>query len=158
GTTKELPAIAANRGTEPARLTKLVRGDLDWLVRKALEKDRERRYETANGLALDIQRYLSDEPVQAGPPSGGYRVRKFVRRNKGRVAASVALALSLIAGVAGVTAVQARANRDRAAREAWTTASISAAVRDARERADEAWNLSDYPDRMQLATEASVAA
>ena len=64
-----LPAIAANRGTEPARLTKLVRGELDWIVMKALEKDRNRRYETASGLAADVQRYLKDEPVQACPPS-----------------------------------------------------------------------------------------
>src|SRR6187200_3048183 len=82
-----LPTLAANRGTEPAKLTKLVRGDLDWIVMKALEKDRNRRYETANGFAADVQRYLADEPVQACPPSAGYRLRKFVRRNKGPVLA-----------------------------------------------------------------------
>ena len=79
-----LPSLAANRGTEPAKLTKLVRGELDWIVMKALEKDRNRRYETANGFAMDVQRYLADEPVQACPPSAGYRLRKFARRNKGR--------------------------------------------------------------------------
>ena len=77
-----LPTLAANRGTEPAKLTRLVRGELDWIVMKALEKDRNRRYETANGFALDVQRYLADEPVQACPPSLGYRLRKFARRNK----------------------------------------------------------------------------
>ena len=81
-TTKELPAIAASRGLEPAKLTKLVRGELDWIVMKALEKDRNRRYETASGLAADVQRYLNDEPVEACPPSAWYRFRKFARRHK----------------------------------------------------------------------------
>src|SRR5216117_258318 len=78
-----LASISANRHTEPAKLTKLVRGELDWIVMKTLEKDRNRRYETANGLATDVQHYLADEPVLAGPPSTGYRLRKFVRRHKG---------------------------------------------------------------------------
>jgi hypothetical protein len=82
-----LASIAANRSTEPAKLTKLVRGELDWIVMKALEKDRNRRYETANGFAMDVLRYLADEPVQACPPSVGYRLRKFARRNKGGLAA-----------------------------------------------------------------------
>ena len=77
-----LPTLAANRGTEPAKLTKLVRGELDWIVMKALEKDRNRRYETANGFAMDVQRYLANEPVQACPPSAVYRFRKFARRNR----------------------------------------------------------------------------
>jgi eukaryotic-like serine/threonine-protein kinase len=77
-----LPTLSANRGTEPAKLTKLVRGELDWIVMKALEKDRNRRYETANGFAADVQRYLDDETVQACPPSAWYRFRKFARRNK----------------------------------------------------------------------------
>src|SRR5438874_11936922 len=68
---------------EPARLSKLMRGELDWIVMKTLEKDRNRRYETASGFAADVQRYLSDEPVEACPPSAGYRLRKFARRNKG---------------------------------------------------------------------------
>ncbi len=67
GTTEELPSIAANRGLEPRKLSGVVRGDLDWIVMKALDKDRNRRYETANGMALDIQRYLTDEPVSACP-------------------------------------------------------------------------------------------
>src|SRR5262245_5500488 len=77
-----LPSISAQRQTDPAKLTKLVRGELDWIVMKALEKDRNRRYETANGFAMDVQRYLADEPVQACPPSAWYRFRKFTRRNK----------------------------------------------------------------------------
>src|SRR5262249_20471387 len=70
---EELPTIAAKRKLAPAKLTKLVRGDLDWIVMKCLEKERARRYETANGLAMDVQRYLADEPVLASPPSASYR-------------------------------------------------------------------------------------
>src|SRR5271166_5482697 len=81
-TAEGLPAIAANRGLEPKKLSGLVRGELDWIVLKALEKDRNRRYETANGFALDVQRYLHDEAVLACPPSASYRLRKLARRNK----------------------------------------------------------------------------
>src|SRR5215475_2779800 len=80
-----LPSISAQRHTEPAKLTRLVKGELDWIVMKALEKDRNRRYETANGFAMDVQRYLADEAVAAGPPSKWYRARKFARRNRGPV-------------------------------------------------------------------------
>jgi non-specific serine/threonine protein kinase/serine/threonine-protein kinase len=79
-TSDSLASIAAQRHTEPAKLSKLVRGDLDWITMKALEKDRTRRYETANGLARDIQRYLTDEVVEARPPSTAYRLRKFARK------------------------------------------------------------------------------
>jgi serine/threonine protein kinase len=98
-----LPSVAANRGTEPARLSRLLKGELDWVVMKALEKDRTRRYDTANGLARDIQRYLADEVVEARPPSVGYRVSKFVRRHKGQVLAAVVVLLALLAGIAGTT-------------------------------------------------------
>src|SRR5436309_1487868 len=74
---ESLTAISMQRKLEPAQLTREVRGDLDWIVMKCLEKDRARRYETANGLARDIERHLSDEPVEAFPPSGLYRLRKF---------------------------------------------------------------------------------
>ena len=76
------PSISAQRKTEPARLTRLVRGELDWIVMKALEKDRTRRYETASALARDIQRYLDGDPVEAGPPSATYRLRKFARKHR----------------------------------------------------------------------------
>ncbi len=98
-----LPSIAAHRRIEPKRLGQLVRGELDWIVMKSLEKDRSRRYETANGLALDVRRYLNDEPVQACPPSARYRFRKFARRNKGAllmVSLVVAGLLSLVVGLA----------------------------------------------------------
>src|SRR5262245_16484810 len=116
-TAEGLPTLAANRGTEPAKLTKLVRGELDWIVMKALEKDRNRRYETANGFAADVQRYLAVEPVLACPPSVGYRFRKFARRNKAALTVGVLLALSFLIVVAGITASVGWAVRDRAARD-----------------------------------------
>ncbi len=108
-----LPSLAASRHTEPRKLTALLRNDLDWIVMKALEKDRSRRYETANGFAMDIQRYLSDEPVMAGPPSAGYRLRKFVKRNKAQVVAGLLVFLALISGIAGTTWALARAEKQR---------------------------------------------
>jgi WD40 repeat protein len=113
--TTERPArVAARRGTEPARLGPLVKGDLDWIVMKALEKDRARRYETASGLAMDLQHYLDDEPVQACPPSVRYRMGKFVRRHKGPVLAAVAVVLALVGGIIGTTWGLIRATEARA--------------------------------------------
>src|SRR5216117_1426122 len=108
-----LASISANRHMEPAKLTKLVRGELDWIVMKTLEKDRNRRYETANGFAQDVQRYLADEPVQACPTSTWYRLRKFVRRNKGPVLAASLILLTLIAGMVGTTWGLIRAEQHR---------------------------------------------
>jgi WD40 repeat protein/serine/threonine protein kinase len=99
GTAEDLPTLAANRGMEPAKLTKLMRGELDWIVMKALEKDRNRRYETASAFAADIQRYLADEPVQACPPSAWYRLRKFARRNRAVLATASAIAMAVLAAV-----------------------------------------------------------
>jgi serine/threonine protein kinase/tetratricopeptide (TPR) repeat protein len=114
-----LVSISAQRHTEPARLTRLVRGELDWIVMRALEKDRSRRYETANGFALDIERYLADEPVQACPPSAAYRIRKFVRRHKGPVLVAGIFAFLLVAGTVGTTTglLQALAAEGRAVTE-----------------------------------------
>jgi serine/threonine protein kinase/tetratricopeptide (TPR) repeat protein len=108
-----LPSIAAQRQTEPHKLTALLRGELDWIVMKALEKDRGRRYETANGFAMDVQRYLADEPIQACPPSAGYRLRKFVRRNKGPVVAASVVLFCLVAGIVGTSAGLVWAARER---------------------------------------------
>ncbi len=91
--------IAERRRTEPRRLQQVVRGDLDWVVMKALEKDRTRRYETASGFAADVQRHLSGEAVIAAPPSRLYRTGKFIRRNKGSVLAGGLVALGLIIGI-----------------------------------------------------------
>ena len=111
-----LARIAAHRRIEPTRLVPMLRGELDWIVMKALEKDRARRYDTANGLALDIRRYLAGDAVAAAPPSAGYRVRKLVRRHRALFAAAAAVTLALLLGIvafawqASVTAEQ----RDRA--------------------------------------------
>ncbi len=98
-TAEAAPSIAAQRHTEPAKLARLVRGELDWIVMKALEKDRNRRYETATALVADIERYLHDEPVQACPPSAMYKFRKFARRN------TMALATASVVGLAVLVAV-----------------------------------------------------
>ena len=96
-----LAGLAAQRRTEPGRLTKEVCGELDWIVMKCLEKDRTRRYETANGLGRDVERYLKDEAVEACPPSAAYRLKKLLRRHKGPVMALAAVFLVLMAGGGG---------------------------------------------------------
>src|SRR5438874_8799730 len=92
----ELTTVAEHRHTEAPRLIHLVRGDLDWIVMKCLEKDRMRRYETANGLASDIQRHLNNEPVVARPPSTVYRLQKLARRNKTAFATGFVMALATL--------------------------------------------------------------
>jgi tetratricopeptide (TPR) repeat protein len=129
-----LEAIAANRRVEPAKLVRLLRGDLDWVVMKALEKDRARRYETANGLARDIQRYLAEEPVEARPPSGGYRLRKFVRRNRGRVIAACLVFLALVGGMVGTSVGLYWANQARNAEVAQRLLAEDAAEKEGVER------------------------
>jgi serine/threonine protein kinase/tetratricopeptide (TPR) repeat protein len=116
-TTEELPNIAACRHVEPRRLSGLVRGDLDWIVMRALEKDRDRRYETANGLAADLQRYLDHEPVQACPPSTGYRLRKFVRRNQRGLTTAALVGVVLLVAVGAVAGSLVWMARDRATRQ-----------------------------------------
>jgi serine/threonine protein kinase/tetratricopeptide (TPR) repeat protein len=112
-TSNALPSLAACRQTEPGKLSRLVRGELDWIVLKALEKDRNRRYETANGLAMDIQRHLSDEPVLACPPTVAYRMRKFAHKHRGPVLAVSLLLLVLTAGIVGTTYGMIRLNAER---------------------------------------------
>jgi serine/threonine protein kinase len=119
---EELTITARHRRAEPPRLVSLVRGDLDWIVMKCLEKDRARRYETANGLTTDVQRYLNNDPVIARPPSRLYRLGKLVRRNKLAFAAGALVLASLVIGL-GVSALmffkesQARARAVAAERE-----------------------------------------
>ncbi len=95
-----LPSISAQRHMNPGKLGALIRGELDWIVMRAMEKDRARRYATAVEFARDVERYLSDEPVEACPPSRAYRLRKFVRRNKSAIAIAATLALVVLAGAA----------------------------------------------------------
>src|SRR5581483_9090666 len=93
-----LGSVSAQRHMEPAGLLKAVRGEVDWIVMKALEKDRTRRYETANGFTRDIQRYLAEEPVEAGPPSATYRLRKLAWKHRRGLMTAAALLLLLVAG------------------------------------------------------------
>jgi WD40 repeat protein len=101
-TTDQLPGVAANRGLEPKKLSGLVKGELDWVVMKALEKNRNRRYETANSFAADIHRYLNDEAVQACPPSTIYRFRKFARRNTAALVMATFVGSAILLTVAGL--------------------------------------------------------
>lgn len=114
-TDKALPSVAALRQIEPKRLMAMLRGELDWVVMKCLEKERERRYATANALGRDLQRYLADEPVEARPPSARYRLAKVLHRHRGPVTAAGLLLLALLAGIAGTTFGLIRAEQARAA-------------------------------------------
>jgi serine/threonine protein kinase/tetratricopeptide (TPR) repeat protein len=106
-----LASVSAQRHSEPAALVKSIRGEVDWIVMKALEKDRSRRYDTANGLARDIQRYLAEEPVEAGPPSARYRLRKLAWKHRRGLTTAAALLLLLVAGVVVSTTLAVRARR-----------------------------------------------
>jgi len=119
--------MATNRRTEPRRLIGDLRGDLDWITMRALEKDRTRRYQTANALAADVRRHLGNEPVLARPPSAGYRAYKFVRRHRGGVAAASAVALALVAGLVAASLgwIRAREAERVATREAATAKAVS---------------------------------
>jgi serine/threonine protein kinase/WD40 repeat protein len=108
-TSQARASIAATRGIAPDQLAQLLRGELDWIVMKSLEKERNRRYETAAGLARDVDRYLRDELVEARPPSLAYRLRKTIRRNRGLVIAASMVLLALVGGVIGTTIGMLRA-------------------------------------------------
>jgi serine/threonine protein kinase len=111
-----LPAVSAKRGTEPKKLSALMKGDLDWIVMKAMDKDRSRRYETASAFAADVKRFLAEEPIEARPPSAWYRFCKMVRRNKVALVPATLIAGALLLGavVNASLAARARAERDRA--------------------------------------------
>jgi non-specific serine/threonine protein kinase/serine/threonine-protein kinase len=118
---------ARRRRTDPSALVRALRGDLDWITMKALEKDRTRRYGSPNEFAADIRRHLQNEPVVAGPPSAGYRAKKFVRRHRAGVGFASVL-LVLLIGFAATMAIQAARiarERDRANREAETAEQVS---------------------------------
>lgn len=119
--------VSANRGSDAKHLCRLIRGELDWVVMKALEKDRNRRFESPSAFAADIQRYLDDEPVQACPPSAGYRFRKFARRNKAALATAATVAAGVIVAVgslaAAVTALAA-SNAEVTAEQKQTKAAL----------------------------------
>jgi serine/threonine protein kinase/Flp pilus assembly protein TadD len=146
GSGDRLPTISAQRKTEPATLAKLVRGELDWIVMKALEKDRGRRYETASGFARDIQRYLADEPVEACPPSRGYKLRKFARKNKKALVTAGAF-LVLLAALAGSGGwvVNDRSTRQKVA---------AARVNDALDESERLYRAGQVPDALIAARRA----
>jgi serine/threonine-protein kinase len=123
--------VAANRQSDPRRLGQLLRGELDWVALRALEKDRERRYQTPAALAADVEHYRRDEPVAACPPSVGYRCRKFVRRHRGAVLTGAGALAALLAVVAAVAGSIGWATRDRAARDAALDREVGVALDEA---------------------------
>ena len=134
-----LPSLSANRGTDPKALTELLRHELDWVVMKALEKDRGRRYESATGFAADVQRYLAGEPVSAHPPSRVYVLKKFLRRHRSRVVAAALVLGAVLVGFAVTAAAWHRAatERDRASaaeREALASAARADSAAEAARR------------------------
>src|SRR5262249_3970400 len=119
-----LSTIAEQRGLEPRRLSQHLRGELDWIVMKALEKDRNRRYESASAFAADVQRYLNDEQVLACPPSAGYRLRKFARRNRSRLAVASGLLAAFMVLIGSVGWIM----RDRSGQRARAEEKMTEAV------------------------------
>ncbi len=160
-----LASIAAQRRTEPARLSRLIQGDLDWIVMKALEKDRTRRYATADNLAKDIERFLHDEPVEAGPPSRIYRMRKFARRNRKALLSGAMLLAFLLVGTsvsiwqairasrAESAAIRERDEKEIARQEAVINADKALAAADAERQA----RAAEAEQRRQALNEAAIA-
>jgi WD40 repeat protein/serine/threonine protein kinase len=154
-----LPTVAANRGMEPAKLSRLMKGELDWVLLKALEKDRTRRYETANGLARDVQRYLADEPVEACPPSTSYRLRKLMRKYRSYLATAAIFVALLVAGVVlstllaiWATSAEHEANRQRVVSD--EAKQEAEAARELFERQRDQARLAAYATGMGLAQNA----
>jgi WD40 repeat protein/serine/threonine protein kinase len=147
--------VSARRESDPQGLCRLLRGELDWVVMKCLEKDRNRRYESASSLAQDIGRYLRDEPVQACPPSAGYRLGKFLRRNRGAVVAASLVLLALAGGGIGAAFGSVEAWKEREVTSLWQQAEAARAgeanakreAEDAREKLAAA----EYGRTMQVA-------
>jgi tetratricopeptide (TPR) repeat protein/serine/threonine protein kinase len=137
--------VSARRQSDPRRLCQAFRGELDWIVMKALEKDRNRRYETASAFAADVQRYLKDEPVQACPPSAAYRFGKFARRHRTGLAAAGLVLFCLVLLGGGVGWVL----RDRGARRAETEREVTVALAEAEALDAQGWKQIDDPDRWQ---------
>lgn len=153
-----LPTIAALRRVEPKKLSLLLRGDLDWISMKCLEKDRARRYGTATDLAADVQRHLAGEPVVAAPPGLRYRIRKFVKRNRGHVIAASAIASALALGTIVSTALllqKQELNRELSAVNIELTEVVNMARSGLKEMADKWLNAGHV--NLSSSTEASIA-
>jgi hypothetical protein len=129
-TTETQTKLTTVIGTESVKLSKLLRGELDWIVMKALEKDRNRRYETASGLAQDVGRYLADEVVEARPPTVAYRARKFLRKHRGSVIAATLVLLALICGVSGTIWEAGRVERAQLREQALLSEAEGARLRE----------------------------
>jgi serine/threonine protein kinase/Flp pilus assembly protein TadD len=142
---------SANRRSDPKRLSQLLRGELDWIVMKALEKDRNRRYESASAFAADVQRYMNDEPVQACPPSTWYRFGKFARRNRGALVTATVLALAAVLVVGVVAGSVGWMARDRSVRQARLNQEVEHALDDADKARSQALTLTDNPYRWEAA-------
>jgi len=163
---ESLPLISQQRQTDPAKLPGLVRGELDWIVMKCLEKDRSRRYDTASGVARDLENHLADEPVEACPPSSTYRLRKFARKYKKALATAAAFVVLLVAGLvtSALLAVWAtsaeevatragqEANRQRIASDAAKQDALEAKAESDKQRDDA--RVIAYADGMNLAQRA----
>jgi tetratricopeptide (TPR) repeat protein len=159
-TAEGLPTLAANRGTEPAKLTKLLRGELDWIVMKALEKDRNRRYETANGFAMDVQRYLADELVLACPASAAYRLCKFARRHKGRLAVAALVLFFLVllgSGVGWVVQDQSAREAESARQQGERQAKVAGEVESILAEVDRLEKEQKWPEALEAARRAEAA-
>jgi serine/threonine protein kinase/tetratricopeptide (TPR) repeat protein len=137
-TSEALPTVAANRQMEPIKLGRFVKGDLDWIVMKALAKERDRRYESATAFAQDIERFLNHEPVSAGPPTVGYKLRKFVKRNKVQVVAGLLVLATVLVGIAGTTfgLLRAEIARDKEAEQRGIAEDKQKEAEDEKERAE----------------------
>jgi serine/threonine protein kinase/WD40 repeat protein len=159
---QERTTTAIRRAAEAPRLISLLRGDLDWIVMKCLEKDRTRRYETANAVSMDVQRHLKSEPVVARPPNTAYRAQKFVRRNKGMVAAAGVIAGVLVLGVLvstwqAVKATQARQEQTRLRESAQSAETKEAHARQRSQDQELAARQLAYASDMNVAQQALAA-
>jgi eukaryotic-like serine/threonine-protein kinase len=144
------------RRAEQKKLSLLLRGDIDWIVMKCLEKDRARRYETANGLAADIQRHLEGDAVLAAPPSASYQARKFVRRHRAQVAAAALVVTALVLGLVG-TLWQANIASARAAVATRAEAEAKTARDDEKSRADELEKVGHFQEKMLAQVDPTTA-
>ncbi|MCC6678111.1 MAG: serine/threonine protein kinase [Phycisphaerales bacterium] len=142
-----IASVAAKRHTEPKKLGTIIRGELDWIVMKALEKDRVRRYDSAGALAMDLRRHLRGEPVHAAPPSKTYRVRKFLRRHRGAVLLANVIVGALLVSLVGVGAGFVRSER-ALQREAIQRRAAEASATDAALKAARAARLSEFLGNM----------
>jgi eukaryotic-like serine/threonine-protein kinase len=153
---EELGSIAKRRRTEPRTLTRSIRGELDWIILRAMDKDRQRRYDTAAALAQDLTRHLRDEPVSAGPPTATYRVGKFIKRHMLGITAGAAVAVALLVGLglAVMGFYQARQQRDQALR---AESSALVAKGDAERESLKSRQITDYLRQMLVAVDPEQA-